>query len=152
MKRIPLIGFGITALAIAIIPVLVALSMTTAKAQMPPSIPTLYYGAAPGAVHGQRVVAYIGEVACGGGSVVVVDGTPNYVVDVVTDSQIPGCGLGGRQIKLYFPSITGTGYFSTTTTAWQSAGAPRVFNVTLGGPELTNHNMAVMSAKDGLWY
>jgi hypothetical protein len=104
---------------------------------LPPPPPTTYHGTAGAATPGKPVVALVlnggSATACGVGLVLndQIAGIV-YVVDVVSDVQRPGCGVAGRQIRLYFP---GEDKMATATTGWQDPGL-RTFNVNLG-PQLT---------------
>ncbi len=148
MKRITAFGLGIAGVALAGLP------MIASAADFPPSPPTTYYGSAGGATNGQKVIAFVSSgtntVACGEG-VVTNDASAGlvYVVDVAADSQIPGCGLAGRQVTFYFPPSPGSGgRLSSNNATWQDAG-PRKFDITLGSP-LTPRSVVPQAARDGV--
>lgn len=149
MKRTLAFGLGVAGVALA------ALPMIASAADFPPSPPTTYYGAAAGAINGQRVIAFISSgpntVACGEGAV-KNDAAAGlvFVVDVASDSQITGCGLSGRTVTFYFPPSGGQGgRLSTNSANWQDPG-PRKFDATLGTP-LAPRNYIPHAAKDGVY-
>jgi len=125
-----------------------------AAAQLPPSPPATFYGTVSGGGVGPgwRVVAIVqngsASATCGSGAVVTEGGQTVYVVDVVTDAQVSGCGANGRQIRFYFapPSPTG-GRMASQTATWTGAGAFQL-NLT-AGTSLTNTVFAPYAARDG---
>jgi hypothetical protein len=145
MKRAILLGIGVAALAIAAIPALVSAQ------GFPPPPPTTYYGKAPAGIGpGDTVIAI---VTSGGTSTVCGDGVTAadtsgivYVVDVVADAQIAGCGKTGATVQFYF---VGPRQLSTDSAAWQGAGPAPKDIVGLGAP-LTPKNRLPHVAKDGV--
>ena len=145
MKRAILIGVAAASLAIAAIPALVSAQ------GFPPPPPTTYYGKAPSGVGPGDVV--IAVVTSGGISAVCGDGVTAsdtsgivYVVDVVADAQIAGCGRSGATVQFYF---VGKRALSTDTAAWTGPG-PAPKDLTALGPSLTPRNTAPQVAKDGV--
>ena len=144
MKRAILLAVGAATLALAAVPGLVS------AADFPPPPPTTYYGKAPSGVGPGDVV--IAVVTSGGTSTVCGDGvTANdtsgivYVVDVVADAQIAGCGKSGATVQFYF---VGKRALATDTAAWSGPG-PAVKDLTSLGQSLTPRNTAPQVAKDG---
>ena len=120
-------------------------------AQPPPSPPVvLYYGAVPGGMPlGQPVASIVvnGTTGTTCGATAVVDGAANngggsgkdYAVEVVSESQTPGCGVSGRQIRFYFAPFQGAkGRFATQTSTVPSAYTTTSLNLTAGAelPEI----------------
>jgi len=138
MKRPIIIGLALAGAVMAALPATI-LSLvpgigtfdTTASAagSVPPAPPMVLYGAAPGIPGTSGVIALNGATGanCGRGSVVSDAGATYYVVDVVSDSQVTGCGTSGASmtISLYFtPSTPGTGgRIATVNVTWASGAA-----------------------------
>lgn len=110
-----------------------ALGALPAAAQFDP--PSTIYGsvtdAAGNVPEGLEVEAYIGDVLCGtrGATEYTGDGSARvtvYVVDVVSASQIAGCGVGGARVRIKIGDR-----FAEETAAWQAG--PVQFDVTFGG-------------------
>src|SRR5262245_32427639 len=99
MKRPALAGAIIAGAALPGIP------LTAAFAQLPPSPPVaLFYGSVAGTSIGQGVSAIVinGAKSTTCGASRVIDGggpVPVYALDLLSDSQIPGCGLSGRTVQ-----------------------------------------------------
>lgn len=142
MKRERLRRFGIAGAALFTVlgAALAALSVSTRSEAVdtPPGPPMTAYGEANGGVAGQQVFAVIttGGVSktCGQG-LVVDDGGPKFVVDVVAESQVAGCGAAGRSVSFYFaPTAPGQGgRKGNATVSWEQATAKQA-NQTLGQP------------------
>jgi len=145
MKRSFLLGLGlIGATAVAIPATVIAQSA-------PPEPPATYYGSANGATVGQKVLAivYNGNTptVCGEGQVLEHEGATVYTVDVVTNSQVPGCGSPGRTIRFYLPSGPGmNAMFASETATWSGPGGYER-NLTL--KELDRAGELPMVASDG---
>ncbi len=108
-------------------------SATLASAQFEP--PSTVYGSiadAAGNVPEDLVVeAYIGDVLCGtrGTTEYTGDGAARvtvYVVDVVSASQVQGCGVVGARVRIKIGDR-----FAEGTAAWEPG--PVQFDVTFGG-------------------
>ena len=145
MKRAIILGLGVVAVAFAAIPALVSAQ------GFPPPPPTTYYGKAPTGVQpGDTVIAIVTDgsssAVCGDGVTASDTSGIVYVVDVVADAQILGCGKAGRSVQFYFvtPRALATG-----TTTWTGPG-PAANNLTSLGPSLTPKNRAPLLAKDGV--
>ena len=83
---------------------------------------------------------------CGSG-LVLDDSGPVYVVDVVSDAQIAGCGANGRSVRFYFtPTGSSGGRLATQTGTWTGAG-PKALNLTLGA-ELERKGIIQLVASD----
>ena len=111
----------------------------------PPGIPMTLYGAAPGAVPGQRVIAMVIDGtslrACSDDpayDMVLTSGGTVYRVSVNSDQTKTGCGAPGRQVFLYFAPLPGVdGRAATATIPWQgsaSQGTVYEANVTVTSP------------------
>ena len=129
---------------------LLALPASVSAQGFPPDPPATFYGPAAGGSSGQGVVAIVLDGGtsrvCGSGTVQDVNG-PVYVVDVVSDSQIKGCGKNGRTVMFYFtPTGSQGGRLATETGSWSSAG-PKLQSLTLG-PPLTQRRYTVFVASD----
>lgn len=134
------LGIGLAALALAPAAYLGLGEFQRADAQgVPPQPPSTYYGTISGAEDGSGIVAGIGtggsSRSCGTGRVLTDSGQLVYVVDVVTDDQISGCGASGRTIRFYIAPKKpgGGGKFASQTANWQSAGAHQQ-NLSAGNP------------------
>ncbi len=144
MKRAFLLGIGAVTAAAAAVPALVS------AADFPPPPPTTYYGKVPSGIGpGDTVIAVVTD---GSASQVCGDGvTANdasgvvYVVDVVADAQIAGCGKAGRSVQFYF---VGPRRLATDTASWSGPG-PAQKDLTGLGASLTPKNRAPQVAKDG---
>jgi len=145
MKRAIILGLGVIAVAIAAVPALVSAQ------GFPPPPPTTYYGKAPtGVGTGDTVIAVVTEGAssmvCGDGVTTSDASGTVYVVDVVADAQILGCGKAGRTVQFYF---VGARALAVGAAQWSGPG-PAAFNLTTLGPTLTPKNRAPQVAKDGV--
>jgi hypothetical protein len=145
MKRAIFLGLGGAAVAIASIPAMIA------SAQFPPPPPTTFYGAVPSGVGpGQAVVAIVSaggaSATCGVGTTLADGGGVVYVVDVVADTQRPGCGAAGRTVQFYF---VGNKQLATDTAAWSGPG-PAQKALTGLNPALTARGNLPHVAKDGV--
>lgn len=126
-----------------------------AAAQLPPTPPATFWGTVTGGGVGPgwRVVAIVqsgsASATCGSGAVVTEGSQTVYVVDVVTDAQVPGCGANGRQIRFYLAPASPTGgRMANQTATWTGAG-PVELNLTAGA-SLTNTVYAPYAARDGV--
>lgn len=145
MKRAFLLGVGAITVALAALPALVS------AADFPPPPPTTYYGKVPSGISpGDTVIAVVIE---GSASQVCGDGvTANdtsgvvYVVDVVADAQIPGCGKAGRTVQFYF---VGAHRLATDSATWSGPG-PAPKDLSSLGATLTTRNRAPQLARDGV--
>jgi hypothetical protein len=145
MKRALLLGIAAAGAAVASIPALVA----TAQG-FPPPPPTTYYGKAPAGIGpGQAVIAIVSDGSssqvCGDGSTLNDSSGVVYVVDVVANAQIAGCGQTGRTVQFYFVAAK---RLSTDTATWSGPGPAQKDLVNLG-PALTTRNVTPQVAKDG---
>lgn len=145
MKRAIILGLGVIAVAIAAVPALVSAQ------GFPPPPPTTYYGKAPAGVQpGDTVIAVVTEGAsamtCGDGVTASDPGGTVYVVDVVADAQIAGCGKAGRTVQFYFVGVRS---LAVGAAQWSGPG-PAPFNLTTLGPTLTPTNRLPHVAKDGI--
>ncbi|MBI2761396.1 MAG: hypothetical protein HYX51_08230 [Chloroflexi bacterium] len=92
---------------------------TATPAQGGPTPPNRFYGTAT--LNGQpapnnaTVVALVGTMNCGTGTVVAAGATSTYVVDVASDFTIRGCGRDGVQVAFTISGAraTQTGNFGT---------------------------------------
>ncbi len=144
MRRAILFGAGVVASVVASVPALVA-------AQNPPAPPATFYGSVPSGVgSGQTVLAIVTSGSttqtCGVGSTLAADSGVVYVVDVVSASQVAGCGADGSTVQFYF---VGNRQMATDTATWTGAG-PVQRNLTGLGPQLTPRNIGPQVAKDGV--
>ncbi|GIW18863.1 MAG: hypothetical protein KatS3mg064_2020 [Tepidiforma sp.] len=144
MKRAILPAIGAVAVAMAAIPALVAAQGA------PPSPPATYYGSVPSGVGpGQAVLAIVtsggSSQTCGVGQTIADGSGVVYVVDVIADSQLAGCGAAGRTVQFYF---VGNRQMATDTATWGGPG-PAQRNLTGLGPQLTPRNIGPQVAKDG---
>lgn len=144
MKRAILLAAGAAAAAFAAIPALVAAQGA------PPSPPATFYGSVPAGVGpGQGVLAIVtsgsSSQTCGVGQTVADGSGVAYVVDVIADSQLAGCGAPGRTVQFYF---IGNRQMATTTGTWSGAG-PTQLNLTGLGSPLSVRNYGPQVAKDG---
>mgnify|MGYP005835937855 CR=1 FL=1 len=145
MRRAILFGAGVVASVVASVPALVAAQSA------PPAPPATFYGSVPSGVGaGQTVLAIVTSggttQTCGVGSTLAADSGVVYVVDVVSDSQVAGCGSAGRTVQFYF---VGNRQMATDTATWTGAG-PVQRNLTGLGPQLTPRNIGPQVAKDGV--
>lgn len=146
MKRAILLGLGVAGLAVAAIPGLVSAQ------GFPPPPPTTYYGTVPtGVSPGDTVIAIVVDgtsaTTCGDGVTSADASGVVYVVDVVADAQILGCGKAGRTVMFYF---VGKKQLATTTAAWGGPGpAPNNLTGLVGSP-LTSRNRLPHVARDGV--
>jgi LPXTG-motif cell wall-anchored protein len=115
-----LLAAGLTSTVSAQPPAPTATATATATpAQGGPTPPNRFYGTAT--LNGQpapnnaTVVALVGTVNCGTGTVVAAGATSSYVVDVASDFTIRGCGRDGGQIAFTINGAraTQTGNFGT---------------------------------------
>ena len=146
MKRAILLGLGVASLAVAAIPALVSAQ------GFPPPPPTTYYGKVPAGVgQGDTVIAIVVDgssaTTCGDGVTVADTSGIVYVVEVVADAQVLGCGKAGRTVQFYF---VGKRQMSTDSAPWTGPGpAPQKDLVGLG-PVLTPKNRLPHVARDGV--
>ncbi len=139
------LAFGLGAAALVGIP-------TVALAQFPPDPPATFYGSAAGGSVGQGVIGIVIDgsksTTCGAGNV-VDDSGPKYVTDVVSNSQLTGCGSSGRTVRFYFtPSGSTPGNVANESGTWSGAG-PEKLDLTQGSP-LTNRLLSPNAANDGV--
>ncbi len=144
MKRAILLAVGALTTAAMAIPALVSAQ------GFPPPPPTTFYGKAPtGVAAGDVVIAVVvdgsSSQVCGDG-ITVADAGGSYVVDVVADAQIAGCGRAGRTVVFYF---VGQKALANDSAAWTGPG-PAEKNLTTLGPSLTTRNRLPHVAKDGV--
>jgi hypothetical protein len=144
MKRAILFAIATVAAATASIPALVMAQGA------PPSPPATFYGSVPSGVGpGQTVLAIVtsggSSQTCGVGATLSEGSGVVYVVDVISDSQLAGCGAPGRTVQFYF---VGNRQMATDTASWTGAG-PSQKNLTGLGPQLTPRNYGPQVAKDG---
>ena len=146
MKRAIILGLGVIAVALAAIPALVSAQ------GFPPPPPTTYYGKAPTGVQpGDTVIAIVidgnSSQVCGDGVTAADSSGVVYVVDVVADAQILGCGRAGRTVQFYFvtPKALAVG-----SAAWAPPGPAPINNLTTLGPSLPKRNSLPHLAKDGV--
>src|SRR5688572_23540657 len=103
MKRALKVGMGVVTAAAVSLP-----AMALAQG-FPPDPPSTYYGTVTGGTVGQGVVANVqsgnSSQTCGVGSVINDGGSTVYVVDVISDSQLDGCGDTGRTIRFYLTPV-----------------------------------------------
>ncbi len=121
IRRVVLrLGFAALLAAIPAVALLGTSSAPGASAQSsaPPEQPMVVYGTAAGAEVGQVVHAFIehdGATNWCGSGLVTEPSEPGYVVQVLDDSQLEGCGAPGREVRLLFTaaghgdSFTGEG-------------------------------------------
>jgi hypothetical protein len=145
MKRAILLGVGVAVLGVAAIPALVSAQ------GFPPPPPATFYGKAPSGIGpGDVVIAIVNNGAsstvCGDGVTQADAGGVVYVVDVVADAQIAGCGATGRTVQFYF---VGPRRLGTDTSAWSGPG-PNNKDLTGLGPALEVKNRLPHVAKDGV--
>lgn len=147
MKRRYLLGATIAALATLALP-------ATALAQLPPSPPVMFvFGKATGASIGQGVIAIVSDgttSATCGASTVVADGSSNpaFAIDILSDSQIRGCGLSGRTVRFYFtPTGVNNGRMATESVTIPGTFQAKSQDLTLGAP-LTQRRFGVQVASD----
>ncbi len=130
--------------SLAVIPI-----FASAQGSMPPAPPlAIIHGSAQGATPGQHVVAFVessaGVTACGSGSVVSDSSAGTvYVVDVESNSSVPGCGAPGRVVRLYFGTLPGlhARFANQTVTLGSAAFQEHQVNVSFGTP-LSNRLLA----------
>ncbi len=144
MKRAILLGIGAVAVAAAAVPAFVS------AANFPPEPPTTYYGKAPAGIgQGDTVIAIVtngnASTVCGDGITASDASGIVYVVDVVADGQIAGCGKTGRTVQFYF---VGPRRLGTDIVPWTGPG-PAPKDLTGLGPSLTPKNRLPHVAKDG---
>lgn len=145
MKRAILLGVCVVAVAAAAVPAFVS------AADFPPPPPTTFYGKVPtGIGQGDTVIAIVNNgsssTVCGDGVTASDASGIVYVVDVVADAQIAGCGKAGRTVQFYF---VGPRRLGTDTAAWTGPG-PAPKDLTGLGPSLTPKNRLPHVAKDGV--
>jgi len=145
MKRAILLGVGGAIAAAAVMPALV-----TAQG-FPPPPPTTYYGKAPaGIASGDTVIAIVNNgsssTVCGDGTTIADASGIVYVVDVVADAQILGCGQAGRTVQFYF---VGARRLGTDTATWSGPGPALKDLAGLGNPLTPRANLPQV-AKDGV--
>ena len=140
MNRPRMLSLGAALVALAAVPAAYfgIGRFTEAEAQgFPPEPPSTYWGTISGAATGDGIVAAIGSGAssrsCGTGAVLTDSNQTVFVIDVITDDQLAGCGDTGRTVRFYIaPKAPGTGgKFATQTANWQGAGAHQQ-NLTAG--------------------
>jgi hypothetical protein len=140
MKRSTVVRIGFAAAALALLPAAyIGLGkVRDADAQgFPPPPPTTWYGPISLANPGQGIIAAVSSggssTTCGWGAVLSDSGSTVYVIDVVSDDQIKGCGASGRTVQFYVPSNTPGqgGRVSTNQVTWQGPGAHQA-TVSLG--------------------
>jgi hypothetical protein len=86
---------------------------------------------------------------CGQGATLQDGSNVVYVIDVIHNTQLAGCGLAGRTIRFYFtPSGATPGRLANETVNWSAAGAPKEQNLTLG-PALSIRGTVPTLARDG---
>lgn len=144
MKRAILLAVGALTAALVAIPALVSAQ------GFPPPPPTTFYGKAPAGVNpGDVVIAVVvdgtASQVCGDG-ITVADAGGSYVVDVVADAQIAGCGRAGRTVRFYF---VGAKALANDTAAWSGPG-PAQKDLTSLGAAVTTRNRLPHVAKDGV--
>ena len=111
------------------------------------------YGKATGASIGQGVVAVVSDgtrSATCGASTVVADGNSNpaFAIDILADSQVPGCGFSGRTVRFYFtPTGVTNGRLANETVTIPSTFQVKSQDLTLGSP-LTERRFGVQVASD----
>jgi hypothetical protein len=148
MKRALMVGMGVATAAALSLPALVFAQ------GFPPEPPSTYYGTVTGgATVGQGVVAIVqsgtNSQTCGQEEVLQDGGNLVYVVDVIHNSQLAGCGQAGRQIRFYFTPVgANPGRLANETVNWSAAGAPKEQNLTLG-PALSIRGTVPTLARDG---
>jgi hypothetical protein len=145
MKRAIFLGFGAFAVAAAAIPAMVM------AADFPPPPPTTYYGKVPAGIGpGDTVIAVVSDGSasqvCGDGQTLNDASGVVFVVDVVADAQILGCGKAGRTVQFYF---VGAHRLATDSAAWSGPG-PANKDLTGLGNVVTPKNRAPQVAKDGV--
>lgn len=145
MKRAIFLGLGVAAMAVTAIPALVSAQ------GFPPPPPATFYGKAPSGIQPGDVVIAI--VNAGSSSAVCGDGVTQadasgvvYVVDVVADAQIAGCGATGRTVQFYF---VGPKRLGTDQSPWTGPG-PNNKDLSGLGPALETKNRLPHVAKDGV--
>lgn len=148
MKRAFVIALGALGIAAAAIPAVVSAQ------GFPPPPPTTYYGTVPtGIVAGQTVVAIVmnggSSTACGTGVTLTdqASGKVVFVVDVLADGQITGCGKAGRTVTFYFTSANGGRISLDTPSSWTSV--PTNVNIQTVSAPLARKGSAPQVAKDG---
>ena len=155
MKRAILLGLGALGLAAVLLP-----AVAMADSGIPPSPPATFYGTVPTGISvGQGVIAIVvngtSSTVCGAGSVVADTdngGKPSYAVDVVSATQIAGCGVNNAVVMFYFTPFGGhSGQLATDTTTWSFPG-PTLKNITTLGPLLQSRANVPNLAKDGTNY
>jgi hypothetical protein len=155
MKRAILLGLGALGLAAVLLP-----AIAMADSGFPPGPPATFYGTTPSGISvGQGVIAIVvngsSSTVCGAGSVVADTdngGKPSYAVDVVSASQITGCGVSGSTVMFYFTPFGGhSGQLATDTATWTGPGAT-LKNITTLGPLLQSRASVPNLAKDGTNY
>jgi hypothetical protein len=149
MKRTALAGAILTGVA------LLSLPLTGAFAQLPPSPPSaLFYGSVTGASVGQGVVAIVvngnKSTTCGTSRIIDSSG-PVYALDLISDSQQPGCGAPGRTVLFYIPPANSTqpGRMATETATVPGTFGAVSRNLTPGA-SLTVKRYGVQVASDGI--
>ena len=85
-----------------------------------------------------------------GASTVVADGSSNpaFAIDILSDSQIRGCGLSGRTVRFYFtPTGVNNGRMATESVTIPGTFQAKSQDLTLGAP-LTQRRFGVQVASD----
>jgi hypothetical protein len=148
MKRSALVGALAASAALLAIPF-------TALAQLPPSPPVaLFYGNVAGASVGQGVVAIVVSgnqgITCGASRIIDSSG-PVYAVDVLSNSQVPGCGAPGRTVQFYIAPTNWQqpGRMATETATIPSSFAAVQRNLTMGA-SLSVKRVSVFVGTDGI--
>lgn len=134
---------------------LLAWPLTAAFAQLPPSPPVaLFYGTVAGASVGQGVTAIVingaKSTTCGASKVIDSSG-PVYALDLLSDSQVPGCGVSGRTVQFYIAPTNPTepGHMANESSTVPASFGAVERDLTLGA-ELTVKRVSVFVANDGI--
>ncbi len=123
----------------------------TAQVPPPPVPPATFWGNVSGVPQGWHVVALVVDgsktTTCGFGQVTTSGSQTVYVVDVVADAQVSGCGAPGRTVRFYFapPSATG-GRLANESEPYPGAG-PKQKDLT-AGPQFGNIAFAPMTTRN----
>jgi hypothetical protein len=158
MKRLALIALLAAAVvAVAFLASPMAFRGQSAKAQSaPPAPPMVVFGTVSGVAAGTQVFAVnatTGANCTGLGGVVSSGGSTRFVVQVISDAQVDGCGVQGQSmtVLLYFPpnSPATGGSLATITLTWSSGTLSSEQNVTPGAPLQVRARMPQV-AKDGI--
>jgi hypothetical protein len=150
MKRIALAG------ALAAGAALLSFPLAGVFAQQPPPGPpvALYYGSVQGASAGQGVAAIVisgnKSTTCGASRIIDSSG-PVYALDLISESQTPGCGASGRTVQFYISPAnpTAPGRMATESATIPSAFGAVERNLT-PGLSLPTKRVGVYVATDGI--